>query len=479
MEKRRAAADVAVQVVGRALNLLAGVVVTVVVTRTLGDSGFGQWATILAVLQIAGYVGDFGLEQVAVRRAAAEPEREREWLGGLLTLRLVIAVPLTVVTAAVQLAIADSDEMKAAGLILCGTLILSALSVTRAVFQLRVRNHLTIAVLTVNSALWSIAVLAIAAGSGGMVAFAAAFLGAATVSTGLNVLMAVRISPPKLRGSRRVWGDLLRVGAPVAAAAVLTTAYVRIDHVLVFELAGDREAGLYGAIYRILDSAQFVPGAVMTTLFPAVAAAWPADPAKVRRLSQGAGEYLAMVSLPALGFTLVAAEPIVLLLFGEEFRDAAPALPILMGAFVLISLAHVTGHLVLVLGLQQRLLAYAAAGLVLNVGLNLLLIPSYGFLGAAWVTLATELLVTGLVLLSVTRKLGHRPLLGRLARITAGTAGVTAIIALAQLAGVPLGGLIGLALLGYPLALLAVGALSLADIRDLRRSPGSPGAPRL
>lgn len=479
MEKRRAAADVAVQVVGRALNLVAGVVVTVVVTRTLGDSGFGQWATILAVLQIAGYVGDFGLEQVAVRRAAAEPEREREWLGGLLTMRLAIALPLTVVTAAVQLAIADSSEMKAAALLLCGTLILSAFSVTRAVFQLRVRNHLTIAVLSLNSALWTIAVLAIAAGSGGMVAFAAAFLGAATASTALNVFLAVRISPPKLRGSRRVWGDLLRVGAPVAAAAVLTTAYVRIDHVLVFELAGDREAGLYGAVYRILDSAQFVPGAVMTTLFPAVAAAWPSDPGTVRRLSQGAGEYLAMLSLPVLGFTIVTAEPIVLFLFGEEFRDAAPALPILMGAFVMISLGHVTGHLVLVLDLQRLLLAYAAAGLVLNVGLNLLLIPSYGFLAAAWVTLATELLFTGLVLFSVTRKLGHRPTLGRLGRIVAGTTAATAVVALAQLVGVPFGGLAGLALLAYPLALLGVRAVAVADVRELIRSPGSPGSSRL
>jgi O-antigen/teichoic acid export membrane protein len=180
-----------------------------------------------------------------------------------------------------------------------------------------------------------------------------------------------------------------------------------------------------------------------------------------------------------LGFTIVAAEPIVLLLFGEQFRDAAPALPILMGAFVLISLGHVTGHLVLVLHLQRVLLAYAAAGLVLNVGLNVLLIPSYGFLAAAWVTLATELLFTGLVLVSVTRKLGHRPMLGRLGRIVAGTAAATGALALAQLVGVPLGVLVALALLAYPLALLGLGAVTVADIRELVRSPGSPGASRL
>ena len=74
--RARAALDVAVQVAGRALNLIPGVVVTLL-ARTLGDDSFGQWSTALAVVQIGATVGDFGLEQVAVGEAAAERGRAR------------------------------------------------------------------------------------------------------------------------------------------------------------------------------------------------------------------------------------------------------------------------------------------------------------------------------------------------------------------------------------------------------------------
>ena len=181
--RARAAADVAIQVLGRALNLLPGIVVTVLLTRALGDDGFGSWSTALAIVQIATPFGDFGLEQVAVRKAAAAREDERDWIGALITLRLAFALPVAIVTAIVQLVIADNAEMAAAGLLLTGTLLVAPVSMTRVAFQTRVRNDLTILVLTVNSILWTAAVIAIAASDGGMVWFAAAFLGSAVAST--------------------------------------------------------------------------------------------------------------------------------------------------------------------------------------------------------------------------------------------------------------------------------------------------------
>ena len=337
--RARAALDVGVQVVGRALNLIPGVVVTVLLARTLGDDSFGQWSTALAVVQIGATVGDFGLEQVAVRKAAAERGREHEWIGALFTLRLTIAVPVTLGAALVQLLLADSSTMGATGLLLCGTLLIAPFSVTRTTFQLRVRNDLSVLVMTVNSLLWTAAVVAIALGDAGMVAFAAAFLGAAFLSTLLEVWLALRMSRPQLRRSTALWRDLARIGVPVGLAGLLVMAYVKLDQILLFALAGAEDAGLYGAVYRILDQAQFVPIALMTTVFPIMAAASPAHP-WLRRLGQLIVDYLGMVSLPALGFTLVASEPLVRLLFGEDFIDAAPALPILMGAFTFVCFGY-------------------------------------------------------------------------------------------------------------------------------------------
>src|SRR5581483_1637816 len=108
------------------------------------------------------------------------------------------------------------------------------------------------------------------------------------------------------------------------------------------------------------EQVQFVPSSVMTTLFPLIAASYPRELGRVRALLQNAGEYLAMASLPALAFTIVAARPIVELLFGGSFAAAAPALPILMGAFVAISFGYLNGNMVVLLRLQRAFFLYAA-----------------------------------------------------------------------------------------------------------------------
>jgi O-antigen/teichoic acid export membrane protein len=465
--RARAAADVAIQVLGRALNLVPGIVVTVLLTRALGDAGFGQWSTALAIVQIATPFGDFGLEQVAVRKAASEREQERDWIGAAITLRLAFALPVALVCAAVQLVVADNSEMAAAGLLLTGTLLLAPLSMTRIAFQTRVRNDLTILVLTVNSILWTAAVVALAATDKGMVWFAAAFLVSAVASLLLGVWLGSRLSRPRVRGSMRHWRELARIGVPIGVAGLVVTAYVKLDQVLLFSLAGAEDAGLYGAVYRFLDQAQFLPAALMTTLFPIIASSWPADPERVRRIARLIADYLAIVSLPALGFTIVASEPVVRLLFGEDFLRAADALPILMGAFVVICFGYLAGNLVVVLELQRMFLRNALIALVFNVVLNLILIPPYGFVAAAWVTLATEVLVTGLTLYAALRRLELSLPLRRIALATVAAALMTATVAGLNALGAPLAVLVVAAAITYPACLLLVGALRPDDIRQL------------
>ena len=475
--RARAAADVAIQVLGRALNLLPGIVVTVLLTRALGDDGFGSWSTALAIVQIATPFGDFGLEQVAVRKAAAAREDERDWIGALITLRLAFALPVAIVTAIVQLVIADNAEMAAAGLLLTGTLLVAPVSMTRVAFQTRVRNDLTILVLTVNSILWTAAVIAIAASDGGMVWFAAAFLGSAVASVGLGAWLGSRLSRPRLRGSRALWRELARIGVPIGVAGLVVTAYVKLDQVMLFSLAGAEDAGLYGAVYRFLDQAQFVPAALMTTLFPIMASSWPGDPERVRRIGRLIADYLAIVTLPALGFTIVASEPVVRLLFGEDFLRAADALPILMGAFVVICFGYLAGNLVVVLELQRVFLRNALIALAFNVVLNLILIPPYGFMAAAWVTLATEVLVTALTLSAVLRRLELTLRLRRIALASVAAALMTGAVAGLQALGAPLGVLLAAAAVTYPAAVLLVGAVRLAEVRQLLELRGGGGGP--
>ena len=305
--------DIAIQIAGRLGNLALGVVATAAIARGLGDDGFGTWTTLLVVVQLAANLAEVGLEHVTIRQIAASPAKEPQWLGALLTLRTALTVVALVVAAAVVALLSDSGQMLAAGLILCFILLGTAPGVLAVRFQFRVRNDVPIAVMTVNSLVWTAAAVVLARADSGLVPFAIAFLVLSTATSLLQAAIAWRSGPSiVLRGSRDLWPTLLRLGIPLGISTVLITAYGRVDQAFVFELGGPAQAGQYGAAYRILEQLGFIPIAFMTTLFPIVAAAHEAaDRGKVLNAIQMAADYLSMASLGVLGFTLVASEPVI------------------------------------------------------------------------------------------------------------------------------------------------------------------------
>ena len=471
----RAGADVAIQVAVRAANIALGIIATAVLARSLGEARYGVWSTILLVPALLAYLGDLGLQQVAVRHASAEDDPT--WLGAMFTARLALSIPATLINVAVVLLLSDDEIFRIAGTILALQALLSAPAGLAGVFQVRVRNDLTVAVMTINSLLWTAAVVVLAHNHAGLVAYAIAFIAIAAVTSAVQMVLALRGVRIPLRGTQRLWRELARTAVPLSIAGLLTLAYARIDGLIVYTSAGSAAAGLYGAAYRIVEQAAFVPMSLILTFGPIVARAVPGRLDQARSILQNAVDLLAMFSFPALAFALVASQQAIELLYGASFADAAPALTVLTGAFVLICGGYAFGMFILVLDLQRRFVLFGAIALCVNVALNLVLVPKYGFLAAAWITLATEALVLSLIGPAVLRRLQMRLRLGRMAR----TALASAVVGFGLLGLRELGlGVLWLMLVAVAAngaALFAVGALRPAEIRALltHRAPNVAG----
>ena len=266
----------------------------------------------------------------------------------------------------------------------------------------------------------------------------------------------------------------MSVGLPIGISGVLIISYARIDQIIVFVISGSGAAGLYGAVYNLIDQAHFVPASVLTSLSPVIAASWPADRTRLLRTSRLTAELLAVASLGGLAFAIAAAEPVVRLIFGPEFTAAAPALPVLAGAFILISFGYLNWNLLVVLGLQRRLLRISVIALVVNLIGNLILVPLVGFMGAAWMTLVTELVVCVGSLQIILRALEWPlPKPGRIGRTVIAAGLLTGLLELLRVADASLAVLALAACVLYPLLLFALRALGPDDIQVLLRS-GAP-----
>jgi O-antigen/teichoic acid export membrane protein len=472
--RQRAASDIAMQVIVRVLNLALGVFVTALVVRTLGQAGYGQWATMFAVLGLVAFFANFGMEGVALREAAREPEIEHEWIGAVIALRLMALGPVMAVCFLVLLLIPHTHEMLIAGAILIVAMPFGGVGALGLLFQLRVDNRVPMLVLTLRSVLWGAAVLLIHIEGGGMIAFAVALVATNLAGTAVQTVAALKMSERWPRPNRKHVRRLVTVAIPIGLSGLAVIAYARIDQVLVYTIAGSKEAGLYGAVYNIIDQSHFVPVSILTTLAPVLAAAWPSDPLRLRRAALQVAELLSVVSFGGLAFAIVAAEPVVRLIFGPDFSAAAPALPVLGGAFVLICYGYLNGNLLLVMGLQGRLLRISLVALAVNLIGNLILIPLVGFMGAAWMTLVTE----AVVFVSTSRLISRsiqvpRPELGRLWRTALAAVILGLLLAALRLADAPLGVLVAAAVLFYPALLFGLRAIAVEDIRTVLRR-GAP-----
>ena len=464
---RQMSSNIAVQLAGRVITIGIGLVTVPVMARSLDPDGFGVFAAGLAFVGIFASFTQLGLTAGAMQRMAADPERESEWLGALIATRLVLALLLTVAcVASIPLLLSSDKDAQLVALALTPTILLGVAGSQMAIFQSRLRAAVPQALFVVQNLLWLGVVLLLGIAGRGAVYFAVGYV-AVTAALALMQVVASRHFIGVAWGSGwSLWRPLLRIGLPLGIAAAMISIYYRVDSVLLLELDSADEAGIYAVAYRFLDPLIALPGIIMSTFFPVLAAVYERDRGRARRLVQQCAEVMFMVTLPCFVAVVALADQIVGLLFGPEYSRSAGVLQILMAALVSIGFGTLAGLLASVLGLQWRLALYSTLGAVANLSLNIVLIPLYGAYGAALTTVVTEVLTMTLMFWTALRVLEMRLAFGRLARITVAASGLLmGLLALRQLGLVP--AIIGGALI-YPGLLLALRLIRRDDLRRWR-----------
>ena len=171
--------------------------------------------------------------------------------------------------------------------------------------------------------------------------------------------------------------------------SLLQGLFFKIDALLLPGMAGDVAAGTYAAAYKVSEGAGIFQSSFTLALFPRLSR--DADLSHAYRLALRA---LLQLGFPlAVGVALLS-EPIVALVGGRQYLpDSATALAILICYLPLSYINGLTQYVLIATGKQRLLTGAFAVALAFNLAANLLLIPRFGFVGAAWVTVASEIVL--------------------------------------------------------------------------------------
>lgn len=285
------------------------------------------------------------------------------------------------------------------------------------------------------------------------------------------VLMVKRIAVVGVQFDRALLREWFWKGLPFALTFVLTILYFRIDSPLIFVFKGESQAAYYGAAYKPIESLLFIPISFLSVVFPVLSVYHRERPAELLDAVNRFFKALLLMGWPISLGIFVLANPLTPLLLGRQFLPSAPALRVLALA---LGVAFVNNAFIGALNASDRQLSFtwaAAWSLVANVALNLTLIPLFGYQGASWATVATELVlgIAGWVL--TARYVGRVPVAGLSWRVVlAGLVMAAAIFPLRNLSGVEILIPIAAGAVVYAVAVLLLRALSGDEIAWARRA---------
>jgi O-antigen/teichoic acid export membrane protein len=425
---RRVARNTAAQAAGKAAVLAIGAASIAVTTRYLGAAGYGSFALALALVQMLGVLADAGLSAVVVREISRDPRRTAALVGNALTVRLVLGLGVVALAALLALVLPYSPDVRRAVLIAGIPFLLGlASSSVAAVFQARLQMWRAAVADVAGRLAGFLALVAVVVADLGFLAVVASTAVGAAVALAVSVALVRRLAPVGPRGDRHVWRELVVAGIPIGATLAVNEVYFRADTFILSLSRPFSELGLYTFAYRVYELLAVFPAIVMTSIFPLLSRFLGARQDAAQRVLDAAADLFVAVGVPIAAGGLVLAPQIARVVAGEDFADAATPLRLLLCASLPAWLSGLLGYALIAAGRQRSVLMLSVAALVLNVALNLALVPSYGPDAAAAVALGSEafLVVGGWTL--VRRQLAIVPRLALLWRALA-AAGVMAAL---------------------------------------------------
>lgn len=492
---RNAGAPMAAGVVNKVLD----VAFAVLMLRLLGPTEVGRFTWAVLVVGYLDILINFGLGVLITRDVARDGSAANRYLGAGLAIRFVFWLLALAATLVIVGPLAEPLEITPAMAITLVALVVgigisNLAGLASALFTAHERMEVPAGV-TVFTAATKLAfgttVLLLGYGIVG--------LGVASIlSNLLTVAVLWTLAIHMLRVPRPVLepacaARLLQDAAPLMVNNLLASVFFRVDGVLLRAVWGDRMLGWYGAAYKVVDGLNIIPSSFVLALFPIFSRASEADAGRphadrlrnvvrpeLYRSMLLSLRVLHIAAFPiAVGVTFLAV-PIVELFAGDAFLPhGAIALQILIW-FIPFGFTNGLLQYILIAVNQQRFITFAFVGAAaFNIGANLLVLPQWGYVGAAVVTVLSELVLLGPFLFLIARHVGPVSLLAiawRPALAAAAMApAVWAVGSWSAALAVPMGAAI------YGAALLALRGVTRGELATLwsawRQPPASATGP--
>jgi len=389
--------------ISQIVNYILGFFITMYTARYLGTAGFGTLAIGLNLAYIFAVFTDLGLGTITTREVSRDKSLQNKYFSNTSILRIGLAL-LTFISIVLYVNIANffthmyPPQTVLVIYIIGASIILNGLSGTfTAIFQALQKMEYQSISLIINGILMFIGTLLVIYLNKSIIFFALLYV----ISNFVCLLFILgvylrKFSLPKFDFDSTFIKITLLAALPLSVVSIFTLIAFRVDTVLISLLKPSMDVGIYSASYRLLEVFLFIPAVFTTAVFPVFSQFFVSAKDSLKFTYQKSFKYLTILSLPvAVGVTLLA-QPIILLIYKSSFLPSVLVLQILIWTIPITFLNYIFGSILPAMNRQTTLLKITFISMVFNIAVNLVVIPIYSYVGAAVVTVLTEVIVIAL-----------------------------------------------------------------------------------
>jgi len=380
----------------RVLSTVVALFVGVYVARYLGPERFGLLSYAASLVGLFTALATLGLDGIMVRELVKAPKRRDELLGTAFWLKAGGAILMWVGIAAVIPFTHNDTQTNILIIIIAVAVIFQAFNVIDFNYQAEVISKYVVYAQFVQLAISSVTKLVFIAIQAPLVWFACVFLLDAIVS-------AVGLTAVYLQTTGKMWywkwkwqtaKELLRDSWPLILSGMVISIYMKIDQVMIKEMLGAEEVGIYAAAVRLSEAWYFIPMAITSSVFPAIINAKKQSEELYYQRLQKLYDLMVWLAVAIALPTTFLAPWVIRVLYGDAFSPAAEVLSIHIWAGVFVFLGVASSQYLIAENYTRISFYRTFIGAIINVILNIILIPKYGVNGAASATLISYFAAT-------------------------------------------------------------------------------------
>lgn len=369
--------------------------VTIYVIRYLGPYNYGLLSYAVSFVGMFGFIASVGVDMIVYRELIKNPEREPEIMGSALILRLLGGTLATILAIGGAFLFHDDRIDRILITLIAFTLFGSAWQVITYSFQAKVLSKYPAIITLITAIVLAIAKIAIIVFDKGIIFFALVLVLESALYAILYLYFYTRHFGSifawhiKWDTMRRLFLDSL----PLLLSTVSILIYSRIDQVMLRHYLDATAVGIYDAAVRLSDVWYIIPNILLSSLFPAIInAKHTAHRTYQRRITHLATLLLVLSICVALPTSFLSGT-IVHLLYGDSYVGSDTVLMIYIWSLAGFSLGQLMNMFLIAENYTGTYLVSSVVTVLVNVALNIALIPSFGVAGAAIATLISYSLI--------------------------------------------------------------------------------------